>query len=138
MVSGSVGPAPVSAAQLSAHQAVPRRHPCPQNKLFGNLGLGQACTVQLEFRAPEGGALETVTPRAGAAAGRRDGDSEAPLPLFSNHGRVAGEVKVTPVPGRRVEHQGVRVQLVGEIELAAERGHPHEFLSLGEGRGWGG
>lgn len=42
------------------------------------------------------------------------------------------QVKVTPVPGKRVDHQGIRVQLVGEVELASERGHPHEFVSLGE------
>lgn len=40
------------------------------------------------------------------------------------------QVKVTPIPGKRVEHSGIRVQLVGEIELASERGYPHEFLSL--------
>lgn len=45
------------------------------------------------------------------------------------------QVKVTPIPGKKVDHQGIRVQLVGEIELAAERGHPHEFVSLGEPRG---
>lgn len=42
------------------------------------------------------------------------------------------QVKVTPLPGKRMDHQGIRVQLVGEVELASERGHPHEFLSLGE------
>ena len=39
---------------------------------------------------------------------------------------------MTPIPGKKVDHQGIRVQLLGEIELAAERGHPHEFVSLGE------
>lgn len=38
---------------------------------------------------------------------------------------------MTPIPGRRTEHQGIRVQLLGEVELASERGHPHQFLSLG-------
>ena len=47
-------------------------------------------------------------------------------PLFFSH----SQVKVTPIPGKRVEHSGIRVQLVGEIELASERGYPHEFLSL--------
>ena len=44
------------------------------------------------------------------------------------------QVKVTPIPGKKVDHQGIRVQLLGEIELASERGHPHEFVSLGEQR----
>ena len=42
------------------------------------------------------------------------------------------QVKATPIPGKRADHQGIRVQLIGQIELAAERGHPHDFVSLGE------
>ena len=30
-----------------------------------------------------------------------------------------------------MEHQGIKVQLLGQIELASERGHPHDFVSLG-------
>jgi Vacuolar protein sorting-associated protein 26 len=41
------------------------------------------------------------------------------------------QVKATPIPGKRADHQGIRVQLIGQIELAAERGHPHDFVSLG-------
>ena len=41
------------------------------------------------------------------------------------------QVKVTPIPGKRADHQGIRIQLLGEVELASERGHPHQFLSLG-------
>lgn len=43
---------------------------------------------------------------------------------------LVAQVKITPIPGKRVDHAGIRVQLVGEIELASERGYPHEFLSL--------
>jgi len=38
---------------------------------------------------------------------------------------------VANVPGKKVEHQGIKVQLLGQIELASERGHPHDFVSLG-------
>jgi vacuolar protein sorting-associated protein 26 len=119
-------------AHAHAHAHPLKRLPaCPapplrQNKLFGNLGLGQACSVSLEFAlSPSGAPAPTVTVK-----GKR-GEAET-LPLFSNKDTIAGEVKVAPVPGRRVEHQGIRVQLVGEIEMASERGHPHEFVSLGE------
>lgn len=44
---------------------------------------------------------------------------------------AVSQVKVTPIPGKRADHQGIRVQLLGEVELASERGHPHQFLSLG-------
>lgn len=52
------------------------------------------------------------------------------VPLFSNKDSISGVVKVIPMPGKRVEHQGIRVQLVGEVELSSDRGNPHEFLSL--------
>jgi hypothetical protein len=41
-------------------------------------------------------------------------------------------VKVANIPGKKVEHQGIKVQLLGQIELASERGHPHTFISLGK------
>lgn len=41
------------------------------------------------------------------------------------------QVKVANIPGKKLEHQGIRVQLIGQIELASERGHPHDFVSLG-------
>ena len=33
---------------------------------------------------------------------------------------------------KKIDHQGIKVQLLGQIELASERGQPHEFVSLGE------
>jgi vacuolar protein sorting-associated protein 26 len=107
-------------APLTAPDPCPPR--LPQN-LFGNLSLGgQACAVQLEFDDGPAGA------RFASVRGRR-GEREA-LRLFADGDTLAGRVVVTPVPGRRVEHLGVRVQLLGAVELAAERGAPHEFLSL--------
>ena len=41
------------------------------------------------------------------------------------------QIKVSNIPGKKFEHQGIKVQLLGQIELASERGHPHDFLSLG-------
>jgi hypothetical protein len=48
-----------------------------------------------------------------------EGKSE-PLPLFSAGDHVAGEVRVTPLPGRRVDHLGVKVQLVGRMQIGEE------------------
>lgn len=94
-----------------------------QNKLLGNLGLGATCTSQLEFKTASGGPATSITVK-----GKR-GESQT-IPVYSNNDTICGTIKVTPTPGKRVEHQGIRVQLVGEIELATERGHSHEFLSL--------
>lgn len=45
------------------------------------------------------------------------------------------QVRITPLTTKRVEHSGIKVQLIGQIELASERGSPHDFVSLGEGVG---
>ena len=95
-----------------------------QNKLFGNLGLGASCSIQLDYNPPQGStSLKTIT------LTDRKGDLQT-IPIFTNKDTLSGIVKISPTPGKRVEHQSIRVQLVGEIELASERGHPHEFLSL--------
>jgi hypothetical protein len=41
------------------------------------------------------------------------------------------QVRITPLTTKRVEHSGIKVQLLGQIELASERGSPHDFVSLG-------
>jgi len=41
------------------------------------------------------------------------------------------QVKIAPQPGRRLEHAGIKIQLIGRIELAADRGTKHDFLKLG-------
>lgn len=45
---------------------------------------------------------------------------------------LVDQVRVSPFPGKKLEHNGIRVLLIGQIELAADRGHYYDFLSLGE------
>lgn len=40
------------------------------------------------------------------------------------------QVRVSPIPGKKVDHMGVTVQLIGRIEVSAERGNHYDFLSL--------
>ncbi|KAG7668997.1 hypothetical protein Ndes2437B_g06734 [Nannochloris sp. 'desiccata'] len=105
------------------------------NKLFGNLGLGASCTIQLDFKPttqPEtkgGPSPPNTTTQKTITVTDKKGQKQS-IPCFTNKDTITGEVKLYPTPGKRVDHQGIRVQLVGEIELVSERGHPHEFLSL--------
>lgn len=41
------------------------------------------------------------------------------------------QVRVTPLTTKKFDHQGIKVQLLGVIELASERGVAHDFVSLG-------
>ncbi|KAL4442451.1 hypothetical protein ABPG77_005035 [Micractinium sp. CCAP 211/92] len=97
------------------------------NKLFGGLVGGAVCTVQLEVRSSSSAAA-AGSPATISLKNKRE--EVETLPLFSSKDTISGEVKVTPIPGKRADHQGIRVQLLGEVELASERGHPHQFLSL--------
>jgi vacuolar protein sorting-associated protein 26 len=41
------------------------------------------------------------------------------------------QIRLTPLTTKKLEHQGIKVQLMGQIELANERGTSHEFVSFG-------
>jgi len=49
---------------------------------------------------------------------------------FTNHEDVRGSVTFVPKDGKRVEHLGIRVQLIGQIETPADHGVHFEFISL--------
>jgi vacuolar protein sorting-associated protein 26 len=149
----------------------PRCNAFAQNKLFGGLNLGAGCTVQLEVKDKDGGAVPTVHIRTKrdektAVPAYTDKDTiqgEVSRGFPSCHGRrlpgtvsrkkmgfdlkrnayiifqthfqytlaLSLQVKLTPTGTKKLEHHGVKVQLVGEIVMAADKSHPHEFLSLG-------
>ncbi|BAF28675.1 vacuolar protein sorting-associated protein 26A [Oryza sativa Japonica Group] len=61
---------------------------------------------------------------------KKDNGKTLMVPAFQSLETIAGEVSVAPVPGKRVEHQGVKIELLGQIELYHERGHFYDFTSL--------
>uniref|UniRef100_A0A3P9HVV1 VPS26, retromer complex component B n=1 Tax=Oryzias latipes TaxID=8090 RepID=A0A3P9HVV1_ORYLA len=51
--------------------------------------------------------------------------------LFYDGETVSGKVNVTlKNPGKRLEHYGIKIEFVGQIELYYDRGNHHEFVSL--------
>ncbi|NXS51430.1 VP26B protein, partial [Brachypteracias leptosomus] len=51
--------------------------------------------------------------------------------LFYDGETVSGRVVLTlKNPHRRLEHQGIKVEFIGQIELYYDRGNHHEFVSL--------
>jgi len=57
-----------------------------------------------------------------------DGKKEK-LFLFYDGESVSGKVNVV-LKGRKLEHQGIKVEFIGQIELFYDRGNHHEFTSL--------
>uniref|UniRef100_A0A8C3HXT3 VPS26 retromer complex component B n=1 Tax=Chrysemys picta bellii TaxID=8478 RepID=A0A8C3HXT3_CHRPI len=51
--------------------------------------------------------------------------------LFYDGETVSGRVTLTlKHPNKRLEHQGIKVEFIGQIELYYDRGNHHEFVSL--------
>mmetsp|Transcript_6816 Transcript_6816/g.15085 ORF Transcript_6816/g.15085 Transcript_6816/m.15085 type:complete len:321 (+) Transcript_6816:316-1278(+) len=90
------------------------------------LGLVQSapCRLDIEFKDAEGRPYK----KTAVVKGKNNETEE--LPLYTNKDSVVGEIRVTPMTTKKIEHQGIKVQLLGQIELASERGQFHEFVSL--------
>ncbi|KAI4308268.1 hypothetical protein L6164_031360 [Bauhinia variegata] len=52
------------------------------------------------------------------------------VPLFQNQESIVGEVIIKPMHGKKVEHNGVKIELLGQIELFFDRGNFYDFTSL--------
>eukprot|EP00850_Spirogloea_muscicola_P024101 SM000442S16157 [mRNA] locus=s442:25410:28067:- [translate_table: standard] len=83
--------------------------------------FGPPCTVSIDFADAE--------TRKQASVKKDHGQSEL-VPLFHGQDSVAGEVRIEPLPGKKVEHLGVKIELLGQIELYFDRGNFYDFTSL--------
>ncbi|KAF6257338.1 vacuolar protein sorting-associated protein 26-domain-containing protein [Scenedesmus sp. NREL 46B-D3] len=100
-----------------------RRGASEQKNILG-LVQGAPCRIDVDFKDEKGHRYKKT-----AVVKGKNGETEE-LPLFTNHDAIVGEVRITPLTTKRVEHSGIKVQLLGQIELASERGSPHDFVSL--------
>jgi vacuolar protein sorting-associated protein 26 len=61
---------------------------------------------------------------------RVDGDKTEELFLYSSFDDVKGRVMVEVPSGKKVEHLGIKCELIGQVELAHDRGNHYVFSSL--------
>lgn len=66
-------------------------------------------------------------PTKTSAGDKRSGDR---LPIFTGNEPVSGCVTVLVAPGKRLEHLGIKIELIGQIEYFYERGTQHKFTAL--------
>lgn len=83
-------------------------------------GLGQSAEITIE--------LDDVEKRKKVDVKNEDGKKEK-LPLYLDGETVTGTVSVA-LKGKKLEHHGIRVEFVGQIEMFYDRGNHHDFLSL--------
>ncbi|TFY77807.1 hypothetical protein EWM64_g6204 [Hericium alpestre] len=53
-------------------------------------------------------------------------------PVYYDGDSVSGQVTIRVRDGKKLAHDGIKVEFVGSIELFYDRGHHHEFLSLSQ------
>jgi len=53
-----------------------------------------------------------------------------PTTLITQGDNIIGTVAIRPKPGKKVEHMGIKVEFIGQIEFVHDSGNPYEFLSL--------
>jgi hypothetical protein len=84
-------------------------------------GFGTTCDIKIEFKNQEN--LKKVTVK------NETGDLED-LFLFTGADDISGNVLVDIPKGKKVEHIGIKCELIGMIEYLYDRGNPYEFTSL--------
>uniref|UniRef100_U5EWK8 Vacuolar protein sorting-associated protein 26 n=1 Tax=Corethrella appendiculata TaxID=1370023 RepID=U5EWK8_9DIPT len=86
------------------------------------LGFGQSADIDIVFDGAEN--------RKFAEIKTDDGKKEKYL-LYYDGETVSGKVNLTlKKPGSKLEQQGIKIELIGQIELYYDRGNHYEFLSL--------
>ena len=59
-----------------------------------------------------------------------DSDLVRKIPVYTTTNKLSGTVKVNIPQGKKLDHLGLKVQLLGQTELFYDRGSTHTFLSL--------
>ncbi|XP_058125715.1 vacuolar protein sorting-associated protein 26B-like [Anopheles ziemanni] len=86
------------------------------------LRFGQSADIDIIFDGAEN--------RQQAEIKTEDGKKDKYL-LYYDGETVGGKVNITlKKPGSKLEHQGIKIELIGQIELYYDRGNHHDFLSL--------
>ena len=83
-------------------------------------GFGATCDIDIEFK--DQASLPQVL-------FRNEQDQEEKLYLFTGKETVAGVVHLR-LKGKKLEHIGIKIELIGHVEFLYDRGNPYEFTSL--------
>ncbi|GFZ49124.1 Vacuolar protein sorting-associated protein 26 [Saitozyma sp. JCM 24511] len=59
-------------------------------------------------------------------------DQKVMCPVYYDGESVTGQVNVRVKDGKKFSHEGIRIELIGSIELFYDRGNHYEFVSLSQ------
>ena len=89
-------------------------------------GFGPSATVQIKLEG-EDARLKYEQPAGAGGAG--DGDGKG-IVIYQGHEPVQGTVMVILPSGRKMDHLGIKVEMIGQIELTQDKVSQYEFTSL--------
>ncbi|KAG0197609.1 Vacuolar protein sorting-associated protein 26B, partial [Mortierella sp. GBA30] len=84
-------------------------------------GFSAPVDIQIAFKGEEERKLVEV---------KVDKDRREKFPLYFDGETVAGKINIRIKDGKKLEHNGIKVEFVGNIELFYDRGNHYEFSSL--------
>eukprot|EP00456_Euglypha_rotunda_P012099 TRINITY_DN13372_c0_g1_i3.p1 TRINITY_DN13372_c0_g1~~TRINITY_DN13372_c0_g1_i3.p1 ORF type:complete len:173 (-),score=18.97 TRINITY_DN13372_c0_g1_i3:11-490(-) len=84
-------------------------------------GFGSTCDLDIEFKDQDKLPVVEFKNEAGELE---------PVVLFTGRDTIAGQVQLKLSKGKKIEHIGMKIELIGHIELLYDRGNPYEFTSL--------
>ncbi|CAG9467147.1 unnamed protein product [Pedinophyceae sp. YPF-701] len=85
-------------------------------QFFSNIGIGQGARIEVKFMTADG----NPAPEAEGPPTAKGGKGEM-LSVYNAGDKVVGEVKISPIPGKVFDHQGVRVTLTGRILSGSDK-----------------
>jgi len=91
--------------------------------------------VDIDIRLADEDQRKQFEPRPDPAkdgSGRPDSGPRMSCPVYYDGEGIMGTVGVRVRDGKKLVHEGIKVEFVGSIELFYDRGHHHEFLSLSQ------
>jgi vacuolar protein sorting-associated protein 26 len=88
------------------------------SSLLGGL-MGGSCTVDLQF---------DVDPSRKTTALAKDKKGERGY-IYTDGDDVCGEAVISVRPGKKLEHQGIKVELIGQVDMLHDRSQSYDFFS---------
>ncbi|VDP99038.1 unnamed protein product [Trichobilharzia regenti] len=95
--------------------------PAIDHASYSFLGLGQSVDIKVNLQDEEHRRKEELR--------SEDGHIHS-LPVYYDGENVSGSVHVGLKRGGKLEHQGIKVEFIGQIELYTDRGNREEFVAL--------
>ena len=78
-------------------------------------GFGAGAQIDVNFNPTESDATRAVV--------TQEGSEPEQLVIYQGHEPVTGNVSINVAPGKKIEHLGMKIEMIGQIEMFYDRGN---------------